>query len=95
MESKHTKLTPKERDLIALKRAHGKGVRRIARELDRSPSTISDELNRNRYRDGYIAIRAQSMADSRKAQAGRRYPLKNERLFAQILEKLREGLSPD
>ena len=95
MDNKHKKLTPKERDLIALKFAHGKGVRRIARELGRSPSTISDELKRNRYRDGYVAIRAQTLATARKSWAGRRYPLKNERLYAHILRQLRKGLSPE
>ena len=36
-----------EREEIALLRAEGKGVRAIAREIDRSPSTISRELRRN------------------------------------------------
>jgi len=36
-----------EREEIALLRAEGKGVREIAREIDRSPSTVSRELRRN------------------------------------------------
>ena len=36
-----------EREEIALLRADGKGVREIAREIGRSPSTISRELRRN------------------------------------------------
>ncbi len=36
-----------EREDIALLRAEGKGVREIAREIGRSPSTISRELRRN------------------------------------------------
>src|SRR3954451_6928187 len=36
-----------EREEIALLRAEGKGVRAIARDLGRSPSTISRELRRN------------------------------------------------
>ena len=36
-----------EREEIALLRAQGAGVREIARQLDRSPSTISRELRRN------------------------------------------------
>src|SRR4029079_8380155 len=36
-----------EREEIALLRAEGKGVRAIARELRRAPSTISRELRRN------------------------------------------------
>jgi IS30 family transposase len=91
----HHKLSSQERDLIALKTAHGKSIRRIARELNRSPSSISDELKRNRYRDGYVAIRAQSLAKARKSQAGQCHPLKHERLYAHVLTKLREGLSPE
>jgi IS30 family transposase len=36
-----------EREEIALLRASGCGVREIARQLGRSPSTISRELRRN------------------------------------------------
>jgi AraC-like DNA-binding protein len=36
-----------EREEIALLRAQGRGVREIARRLDRSPSTVSRELRRN------------------------------------------------
>src|SRR4029079_8319287 len=36
-----------EREEIALLRAEGQGVREIAREIGRSPSTISRELRRN------------------------------------------------
>lgn len=40
-------LSFREREEIALLRVQGKGVREIARHLDRSPSTISRELRRN------------------------------------------------
>src|SRR5436309_11218949 len=40
-------LSFEEREEIALLRARGEGVREIARELGRSPSTISRELRRN------------------------------------------------
>lgn len=36
-----------EREEISLRRAQGTGVREIARQLGRSPSTISRELRRN------------------------------------------------
>src|SRR4051794_26851838 len=36
-----------EREEIALLRAEGKGVREIAREIGRAPSTVSRELRRN------------------------------------------------
>jgi transposase, IS30 family len=41
-----TRLSFAEREQIGLSRAAGKGVREIARELDRPPSTISRELRR-------------------------------------------------
>jgi DNA invertase Pin-like site-specific DNA recombinase len=47
-----------EREEIALLRASGGGVREIARQLDRSPSTISRELRRNAAtRSGGFAYR--------------------------------------
>jgi DNA-binding CsgD family transcriptional regulator len=56
-----------EREQIALLRAHGDGVREIARNLRRAPSTISRELRRNAAtRSGgfeYRAITAQWHAD--------------------------------
>ncbi len=58
-----------EREDIALLRAHGCGVREIARRLGRSPSTISRELRRNAAtRSGnleYRATTAQWHADQR------------------------------
>jgi IS30 family transposase len=48
-----------EREEITLLRAGGCGVREIARQLDRSPSTISRELRRNAAtRGGYLEYRA-------------------------------------
>jgi IS30 family transposase len=48
-----------ERELLALLRAQGLGVRAIARQLERAPSTISRELRRNAAtRSGGFAYRA-------------------------------------
>jgi IS30 family transposase len=56
-----------EREQIALLRAQGRGVREIAREIERSPSTISRELRRNAATRGgtfeYRATTAQWHAD--------------------------------
>ena len=58
-----------EREEIAILRAHGCGVREIARRLGRSPSTISRELRRNAATRGgaleYRATTAQWHADRR------------------------------
>ena len=48
-----------EREEIAILRARGRGVLEVARQLDRSPSTISRELRRNAAtRGGYLEYRA-------------------------------------
>jgi IS30 family transposase len=58
-----------EREEIAILRARGAGVREIARQLGRSPSTISRELRRNAATRGggfeYRATTAQWHADQR------------------------------
>jgi len=58
-----------EREEIAILRARGRGVREIARRLDRSPSTISRGLRRNAATRGgkleYRATTAQWHADVR------------------------------
>jgi IS30 family transposase len=58
-----------EREEIALRRARGAGVRELARQLGRSPSTISRELRRNAATRGgrleYRATTAQWHADRR------------------------------
>jgi IS30 family transposase len=93
---RHRKLRAVERDQIALMRGRGESIRRIAVFLGRSPATISDELKRNCLVNGdYVAIHAQARAEARKEKAGKRHPLKNERAYAYVVEKLREGWSPE
>src|SRR5262245_26820964 len=61
-----------EREEIALWRAQGHGVRRIARRLARAPSTISRELRRNAAtRSGGLEYRA-TTAQWHAERAGRR-----------------------
>jgi IS30 family transposase len=81
-----------EREEIALLRAGGAGVREIARQLGRSPSTISRELRRNAATRGgrleYRATTAQWHADRR---ARRPKPAKlatNEPLRRYVQERL-------
>jgi IS30 family transposase len=48
-----------EREEIALLHAQGHGIREIARQIDRHPSTVSRELRRNAAtRSGYLEYRA-------------------------------------
>src|SRR5215218_7412562 len=80
-----------EREEIAILRARGAGVREIARQLGRSPSTISRELRRNATRGGgleYRATTAQWHADQR---ARRPKPAKlavNPRLRRYVRDRL-------
>jgi IS30 family transposase len=61
-----------EREEIAILRARGCGVREVARQLGRSPSTISRELRRNAAtRAGYLEYRA-STAQWHADRRGRR-----------------------
>ena len=83
-------LTFSEREEIALGRARGESVRCIARQLGRSPSTVSRELSRNTDRRGeYRATSAHALAWQR---ASRPKPAKlwvNQRL-REIVEQLLE-----
>lgn len=92
----HTKLSEEERDSIAFLYARGKSLRAIARVIERSVSTVSDELRRNRYKDGYVAIHAQRLADERKrAGPAAKHALKSAWLEDYVLDHLRRGWSPE
>src|SRR3989344_2884794 len=96
MSKKHNKIRSEERDRIAQWVNQGVGVREIARRLNRSPSSISDELQRNNHTEaGYVAIHAQRQTEERMRKARARHPLKNADIFAYVLAKLRCGWSPE
>ena len=86
-----------EREEIAILKVKGCSVREIARDLERSPSTISRELRRNAATrpdsSGYRAINAQWHRDRR---AKRPKPSKlatNERLYNYVQERLSGTIS--
>ena len=61
-----------ERERISILRAKGYGVRRIARALNRSPGTISEEIKRNVGRqDGGRAERDREARESENRGARR------------------------
>nr|WSX81775.1 IS30 family transposase [Streptomyces sp. NBC_00899] len=81
-----------EREEIALLRAQGKGVREIARDVDRNPGTISRELRRNAAtRSGKLDYRA-SVAQWKADMAARRPKTAklaaNPKLHAYVQERL-------
>jgi IS30 family transposase len=93
------RLSPAEREEIALSRAAGRGVREIARLIGRDPATISRELARNTSGDGrYRASVAQQRAEERARLAGlAASPAKlatNLWLRREVQDRLRKNHSP-
>ncbi len=82
-------LTLEERDRIAQLAYQGADQKEIAHRLDRSPSTISRELRRNRTGDNYHAGQAQQLAESRH----RERPITRTMDDPRINETVREGLA--
>lgn len=95
MKKTHSKLTAFEREKISIYLAKGFSKRETARRLNRSDSTIRDELKRNRWQDGYVAIHAQAVSEKRISQARTRHHLKNKSIYKYSLKKLRCGWSPE
>lgn len=98
------KLQPSERDEIARLHSKGYSVREIAKRLDRSPSTISHELDAGPWHDTdkhetfYVAIHAQRMRDKRAVHSHKQTMLQKSSqapLRAYVEIKLRDGWSPE
>jgi len=100
------KLSPEERDHIAQLYAQGYGVRSIARQLNRSPSTISAELKAGlwysrsplnlSYTPVYVAIHAQRRRNERAKRSTKITKLStNTKLRAYVEVKLHMGWSPE
>lgn len=81
-----------EREEIAILKAAGHGVREIARQVERSPSTISRELRRNAATrassSGYRATTAQWHAERRARRPKVAKLLANEKLRAYVQDRL-------
>jgi transposase, IS30 family len=92
-----SRLSLAEREEIACLVAAEAGIRAIARELGRDPSTISNELKRNRSGDGrYRASVAQQKADERARSSGRPARLStNLRLRGEVQARLKQKHSPE
>lgn len=93
---KYRNLTRPERILIAQWKNVGKSNRWIASELGRSVSTIGREVKRNSFGRVYEPLHAHGKAMRRRQRAwGAKHPLKNERVFAYVIDHLRSGWSPE
>ena len=92
----HHKLVSAERDKIAYWHAIGEPIREIARRLGRSPSSISDEIKRNRIEGIYYSIHAHKASEARKRHSHKKYLLKNNTILTSyVLDKLDCGWSPE
>ena len=95
--SKFRKLTKEDRILIAQWREKGLSNKKIAGLLDRSVSTIGREITRNRFKGWiYEPLHAQNMTQERKKKAWEvKEPLKNPGIYSYVMDKLRNGWSPE
>src|SRR3990167_1748577 len=87
-----------ERERLAVYRTQGYSIRAIASLLNRTHSTISRELKRNKQAHvlmtGYIAPLAHKVAIDRKKKAGQRHRLKCQFIREYTKGKLQIGWSP-
>ena len=91
------RLSFQEREEISCRRATGEGVREIARQLGRSPSTVSRELRRGivRAKSGYRASVAQALADQRARRPKARMLALDDRLRDHVQNRLHAKDSPE
>jgi IS30 family transposase len=93
----YRRLSPSERDQLAVWKAEGISNKECARQLGRDTSTIGRELKRNSWKGvHYVAIHAQGNADRREAEkAHGKEELKNPDVYEYVTDRLRGGWSPD
>jgi IS30 family transposase len=94
MSNCYRRLSLTEREELSIHHAQGVSLRGIARQLNRSPSTLSRELARNRSGFVYRAVTAQHKADRRCFRKPRRLVV-NCRLRHTVLSLLRKQWSPE
>lgn len=92
---KKPKITPEERDEIAVLLATKTSFRTIAKTLGRSVSSISEEVKRNSRNGQYSALLAQELSDQRNTTSRRNNPLKSPAIYSYVYDKLRGGWSPE
>ena len=95
MKYKHLSIS--ERELIQYGLWDGKSIRSIAKELNRSPASVSREINRNRppERNVYTPRVAHERALTNRKSRGRHDRLKNEAIRTFVIDHLKEGWSPE
>lgn len=86
-----------ERTVISLLASSDVSIREIAKQLGRSPSTISRELKRNQTneRDSrYIPSKAQEIYQNRKHHCGRKY-ISCEDTLSYVKSRIEDHWSPE
>ena len=92
----YTHLSAEDRETLSLGLAHGHSLRRMARVLGRSPSTLSRESARNSMRGRpYRACTAQALAGARACQPRRSRTLLDPWLWQYVQTQLPQGCSPE
>lgn len=79
-----------EREELSVDLYSGDSVRELARQLGRSPSTLSRERRRNQIPEGYIAPQAHAQAARRRAASARPQKLAQPELAAYVRRRLAE-----
>ena len=94
---KHRNLSKTERILIAQWIDKDKSNRWIAKELGRSVSTIGREVKRNSFKGKvYEPLHAHAKAMRKRGKAyDAKHPLKSPKVFSYVIDKLRDGWSPE
>src|SRR3989344_4154213 len=95
---KYRHLDVEEREIIQRGLWEKKTVRSIAKQLRRSPSSISREIRKNFPSTGerkYTPRLANSRALTKRSNRGRKLRLKNRLIRRYVAEKLETGWSPE
>ena len=91
----YTHITIEERACIKKMKSEGSSIRAIARYLERSPSTISREIKRNKGKNGvYYPVTAQRLYFERKDNCGRKLSI-NYNIQKYINDKIDDNWSPE
>jgi len=92
----YTHFNTRERMCLFYLQQSGVSLREIGRKLNRSHSTISRELKRNKRFSGcYCDRAAQGFAEDRKAKPRHTRRASNQKLKHYVLQKLKIGWSPE
>jgi len=94
--NRYNHFTIDEREKARCLLEKGLSIRAIARILKRSPSSVSREFKRNRYKSGdYAAHHAQKLYKKRKKHCGRKSKLYDESIRDYVIEKMKLRWTPE